>query len=319
MKEKNNQKKNNKEKSKLNIVKNIFIVLSIIGIIAWSAVFALNFTIDKVDEDLSGETDNPITTSKKSIIQFLFCGENEFLTDTIIYAKCDLNTGKIFMMSVPRDTYIDNKYAVGHKINSIYRGTNIIPLVKQVEELLDVNIDYYAVINNKVVREVVDAIGGIEINVPIRMKYDDYTQDLHIDLQPGLQTLNGSQAEQFIRFRKGNDGSGYRMGDLDRLNVQQDFIKKFIETLINPKNLLKLGNLVEIGLKNTDTNVTIREALRYTDDLGKLNMSNIESKTASGTPQYIDGLSYFLMDKTESRKIIKDYFLTNTDESVTTE
>ena len=197
-------------------------------------------------------------------------------------------------MSIPRDTYVTNPYCVGHKINAIYRRVNIEPLIKEVESLLAVKIDYYLVVNNKVVREFVDALGGVEVDVPIRMKYDDYTQNLHIDLKPGIQILDGKKAEQFIRFRENNDGSGYKMGDLQRVEVQQKFIKTMISTIISTKNITKVPNLVNVALKNTVSNLTARESLKYLTDLPNIKKDSIYSCTAAGAADMIDNLSYFL-------------------------
>ncbi len=218
------------------------------------------------------------------------------------------------MMSIPRDTYITSEYYSGHKLNGIYnRGKKIIPLVEKIQELLSVKIDYYLIFDTQIVHELVDAIGGVEIDVPMRMKYDDPTQDLHIDLQPGLQVLNGNQAEMFVRFRHNNDMSvGYAMGDLKRVEVQQEFLKKFIKTVVSPSNITKIPELINIALKNTDTNITIRDALKYVPDAGNINTENIISYTAAGGAEYIDGVSYFLLDKEETKKIIEEEFNSNT-------
>ncbi|MCX8075052.1 MAG: LCP family protein [Clostridia bacterium] len=308
-------KDNNKNKKKniYTAFSKVFIILSILGIFAWSGIFAFNQLIgdepnNSNGNSTEGNTENTTKTEKKKVLNVLFCGENELLTDTIIYAKYNVENGQISMMSVPRDTYVNNPYCIGHKINAIYRGKNIGPLVEQVEDILDVKIDYYVVISNTIVRQIVDAVGGIEVDVPIRMKYDDPTQNLHIDLKPGVQILDGKKAEQFIRFRKNNDGSGYAGGDIQRITVQQGFIKKFIATVLSPKNITNIPNLIEIASKNTDTNVTTREALKYVTDLSKVNTSNIISYTAAGEAKYIDNLSYFVIDEKETQKIIKDEF-----------
>lgn len=189
--------------------------------------------------------------------------KNEELTDTIIYLKYNVETGKIGMMSIPRDTSIVSNPTLSsvYKINYMYQSKGIMSLVNQVENMLDVNIDYYLVFDASMLKEMVDAIGGVEVDVPIRMKYDDGSQDLHIDLQPGKQVLNGEQAEGFVRFRHNNDMTvGYPMGDVQRTEVQQDFIKSFISQVLSAKNISKIPDLINIGLKNTETNITAREA-----------------------------------------------------------
>ncbi len=305
---------NKKQKVKLNkfnIFSRIFIVLTVIGIIAWGGVYAVNYMIGEEEspEVVDGQ-EQQVSITKKDVINAFVCGISEGNTDTMIYIKYEVSTGKLAFMSIPRDTYVTNPYAWGHKLNSIYRSINIEPLVKQVEDLIDVEIDYYLVVDNKLVREVVDVLGGVEINVPFRMKYNDPTQKLYIDLQPGLQVLNGDKAEQFIRFRHNNDMTvGYASGDIGRTKAQQDFIKAFIKEVISPSNIFKIPELIKTVLKNTETNVTVREALRYVTDIPNLKLDSIYSCTAPGTTPYINGLSYFVMNEKEARRIIKEEFI----------
>jgi LCP family protein required for cell wall assembly len=328
---KNKKSKKNKEKSNIyTIFTKIFIVFTIIGILIWGAVYAANYMMGEDEVEITENGEQQITTTKKDVINALICGVSEdvsnvSLTDTMIYVRYEVSTGKLAFMSIPRDTYVTNPYCIGHKLNAIYRGTNIEPLVNQIEDLLDVNIDYYLVVNNKIVREVVDILGGVEIDVPFRMQYTDPTQNLYIDLQPGLQVLDGDKAEQFIRFRHNNNMTvGYASGDIGRTEAQQDFVKAFIKELMSPSNIVKLPELIKTVLKNTETNVTVREALRYVTDIPNLKLDNIYSCTAVGTTPYIDEISYFVMDKEETRRIIKEEFIkpddtteTNTDETNT--
>lgn len=305
-------KKNKKPKK--NIIQKLtifFVVMVVIGIFAWIALYTLNYFMGEQIEITNADgTKSPFTLKKKSIINALICGTNENLTDTMIYIKYEVKTGKMLMVSIPRDTYVDNEYCIGHKLNAIYRGKNVVPLVKEIQDLLDVEIDYYLFFDTNMVHELVDAVGGVEIEVPIRMKYDDPTQNLHIDLQKGVQVLNGEQAEMFVRFRHNNDMTvGYAMGDIDRIKVQQDFIKAFISTVLKPKNILKYPDLIKIALNNTDTNVIAREALKYTTDLAKFSTDNIVSFTAEGEAKYVNGISYFLLDKEATSKKIEEAFL----------
>lgn len=311
--------KNKKRKNAVQKFKIFFMVLSIIGIVIWGALYAVNYTIGEEEEVLSADGTKVENTKKKDVINALVCGINENLTDTMIYVRYDVNSGKIAMMSIPRDTYVTNDYCIGHKLNAIYRGKNVVPLVEEIQDLLDVKIDYYLIFDTEMVHELVDAVGGVEIEVPMRMKYDDPTQDLHIDLQEGLQVLNGKQAEMFVRFRHNNDMTvGYRMGDLDRTKVQQTFIKAFAKTALSATNIPKYPDLIKIALDHTDTNVTVREALKYATDAPKIDVENIVSLTAPGEAKYIDNLSYFLLDEEEASKVIKEQFNTLGEETTDT-
>ena len=155
----------------------------------------------------------------------------------------------------------------------------------------------------------VDEIGGVEVDVAMRMKYDDPTQDLHIDLYPGVQILDGNKAEQYVRFRSNNDYTvGYSMGDLDRTKVQQDFIKRFLKKALSISSLPKVPNLINIALKNTKTNITLREALKYVTCISKIDLENIYSKTLPCIPKYINGLSYVIVDEEAVKEEIESNF-----------
>lgn len=294
-----------KKKSKIKLFKNIIMIFSIVGIFTWCCLYTLNYMIG---DEFIDEKGNLVTTTKKKVINALVCGTNQTLTDTMLYIKYNVETGKIAMMSIPRDTYVVNDYCIGHKLNAIYRGKNAIELVNQIEEFIGEDINYYLFFDSKMLIELVDAIGGVEVNVPMRMKYDDPTQNLHIDLQEGLQVLNGSQAEQFVRFRKNNDGSGYAMGDLQRTKVQQEFIKQFAKKVLTPQNILKINELINVVLDNTDTNVTLREALKYVSDVPKINLEEMYTCTAPNEPKYINNISYVLLDKNKVMQEINENF-----------
>lgn len=314
--------KKNKKKKK-NIYQKLttfFIVIFAIGVVLWTSIYAVNRVIGEDSlATQAGSNDSKVSTKKKSEINALIVGTNQNLTDTMIYVNYNVETGKVAMMSIPRDTYITNEYCVGHKLNSLYRGKNTQAFVEQIEELIGVDIDYYLIFNSKMLIDIVDKVGGVEVDVPVRMKYDDPTQNLHIDLKKGTQVLNGKQAEQFVRYRKGNDGSGYARGDLQRTEVQQQFIKNFISTVLSAKNLTKIPDLINVALDNTDTNITAREALKYSTDVMKIDTSNISSCTAPGEAKYINNISYFVMDKEKTKELVKNKLVDNSSEETTTQ
>lgn len=105
--------------------------------------------------------------------------------------------------------------------------------VLQIEDLLGINIDHYVKIDLDAFRKIVDTVGGVEVDVPQDMDYEDPVQDLYIHLDAGLQTLNGEQAEQLVRFRK------YPTGDEGRIEVQQLFLKALAEKVLSSESILK--------------------------------------------------------------------------------
>lgn len=311
-------KKVKDKKNFIQITTIIVIIITVISIVLWTGIYIINYAVIGEDEVVNqeGKDTNSVSTSKKKIINALVCGKNQELTDTIIYVKYNVETGKVAMMSIPRDTSIVSNPTMSsvYKINYMYQNKGIMTLVNQVENMLDVDIDYYLVFDATMLKEMVDAIGGVEIDVPIRMKYDDGSQDLHIDLQPGKQILNGEQAEGFVRFRHNNDMTvGYPMGDVQRTEVQQEFIKSFISQVISAKNISKIPDLINIALKNTETNMTAREATKYITDVSRIDINGIFSCTAPGSLKDVGDkstswMSFYILDKAEAQNIIKTKF-----------
>lgn len=199
-------------------------------------------------------------------------------TDTIMVGKLDTVKHTLDVVSIPRDTLINANWWV-KKINSAYAAAGggeegIASLRENVRRLLGFDVDCYAIVDLELFVQVVDAMGGVDYDVPIAMDYDIGPV---IHLQPGYQHLNGEQALGLVRFR-----SAYVMGDLGRLEAQHDFLKAVAEQLIdlgNVPNLSKVLKLFETGLK-TDLKTAniaylVRQALMCkSDDINFYTMPN---------------------------------------------
>ena len=182
------------------------------------------------------------------------------LTDTIMVASYNPKTQKATLLSIPRDTFVGtnkNKATSYDKINALYQtktkesDTSPEKTLAAVNKITGLNITYYVVVSNKALVQLVDAIGGVEFDVPIDMDYDDSSQDLYIHLEKGYQKLNGEQAEWLVRFRHNNNGtsypSSYGNNDLGRMKTQREFLKVVAKQLIQLKNITKLGTFIDIN------------------------------------------------------------------------
>jgi polyisoprenyl-teichoic acid--peptidoglycan teichoic acid transferase len=172
----------------------------------------------------------PVTSSDFS--DFLVCGidNTQTLTDVIILVGLNNKSKKIFIMQIPRDTYVGGSVPT-HKYNAVYghhkKGVSGMETLKaQIERDFGVKIKSYAAVTTKGFRKVVDAVGGVNLSVPVSMYYDDPYQNLHIHLKKGMQHLDGAKAEQFVRFRK-----GWLSGDVGRLDAQKLFLAAFAKKL----------------------------------------------------------------------------------------
>lgn len=229
------------------------------------------------------------------------------LTDFILLARYSPKSGKINAMSIPRDTKVIG--SIDGKINSTYaKKRNMQDLVDKVTEITSVSIDNYVLIDTKAVKKMVDAVGGIPMEIPIDMKYDDFEQGLHIDLKKGYQVLDGNKAEQFIRFRKNNDGTGYPLGDVQRIDAQKEFIKSAVSTVLKPSIITKLPELITLGFELIKTDINISDVLEYLDDVKNFNTENLRIETMPGEGKYIDNISYFVQDTKKTAELVEELF-----------
>ncbi|HCC07299.1 MAG TPA: hypothetical protein DEP72_03945 [Clostridiales bacterium] len=306
------------------------IVLPFLLIAGFFTFMHVNALITGEVDLLKGLADNPFgqvfnmigKTQKDRITGAIFGVDKEGVrTDVILVATIDKKSNKIDVISVPRDTRITlaperqtelkglHKYAPSTGVMKITEVHAYAPnnkrneySVKEVERILDVDIDYYVKVDVKAFRKIVDQVGGIKFTVERNLKYRDPVQDLYINLKKGEQTLNGSQAEQLVRFRK------YMNGDLDRIKVQQNFLKAFYEQVFNVKNI---GNLPKIAVtlyQYVDTNFGIGDVPAGINMISKVDASNVTMHVVPGEPKTIKGVSYFIYDKVKTKELIDSIY-----------
>lgn len=212
-------------------------------------------------------------------------------TDTIMAARFDCGAGTLDVVSIPRDTLVNVPWAV-KKVNSVYGNRGAEGLVDTVENLVGFEIDNYVIVNTGVFRGIIDCVGGIWYDVPMYMDYDDPMQDLHIHLGPGYQLLDGDKAEQLVRFRQNNNGTGYPNGDLGRIDAQHAFFREAARQVLSLGNLPQLPEMVRIVLDNTDTDLTAGNIAFYAQEFMKLDAEDIRFQTVPFDEVYIRGGSY---------------------------
>lgn len=249
--------------------------------------------------------------------------------DTIIIASISEKNKKIQLLNFPRDIYIDYSEEIldklkekspalynakgFQKINAAHtvgarieykKGTgrfgdsNFDFLADLIEEVFSITVHDYAYVNTKGFREIVDLFGGVKINVPVRMKYDDPMQNLHIDIEKGLQHLNGEQAEGFVRFRQGYDEKGVfkNYSDQFRKENQNEFLKEFFKQHVNFKNLGKIDELAKLLNKNVLTSINdTKKISSYVSLFGKALTGNYEQESSiveCGDTKKINGVYY---------------------------
>lgn len=224
-------------------------------------------------------------------------------TDTMMLGKANFETGEIGLLSIPRDTRVMVR-GKEDKINHAHAYGGMEMTMRTVRDFLNVDVNYYVKVDYKAVKAIVDAIGGVKLDVPRRMRYSDPTAKppLKIDLQPGVQTLDGQKAHDFLRFRS------YKDGDLGRVQAQQYFMKELMKQTMQPKNLLQLDDLIKTYYDYVDTNIPMSLMLKGGLSANKMDVDNMQTVTIPGKPQTIGGLSYWIYDPFETQKIVNDMF-----------
>ncbi|CAM2844725.1 LCP family protein [Hathewaya histolytica] len=225
-------------------------------------------------------------------------------TDTMILINYNIKNDRLAMISIPRDTYIEIN-GRPKKINQAHAIGGVKTAVSEVEELLDLKIDYYGKIDYSGFRTLIDAMGGVDMEIERNMKYDDEGQDLHIDFKKGTTVhLDGKKAEEFFRWRKNNDGTGFVDGDIGRIRNQHQFMNKVFEKIKSPSIIPRIPSIVNTLPEYVETNMSSTDILAYAMKFARVSKENMYVKTLGGEGKYIKGISYFIYDPKASSEIL---------------
>lgn len=244
-------------------------------------------------------------------------GNSPKRSDTIMLARYNPSENKIYILSIPRDTRITEN-GHGWKINALHREGGTALLIKKLEEMLGVKVDYYAKVDYEGFRNCIDAIGGVDVTIPFNMDYDAYDISIHFN-EGETYHLDGEKAEAFVRWRKNNDGGGYAMGDLGRINTQQQFLLKVFEKMKTPSGIVKIPDLLKTASKYISTDMDPNTILLYMIKLRKMETKNIETLIIPGEPKYINGVSYYIYDKLKDNDYVLKFKDSDDDSQVLSE
>lgn len=251
--------------------------------------------------------------AKSNRLNFLILGMEDIRSDTIILASFCQDSKKLDLIAIPRDTYVHRKgYNDGEKrkINSVHYDHGVDGVKQTVSYILEdipihhhINIDYEGVV------EMVDLVGGVEVDVPFHMKYRDPASKppLDIDIEAGEQVLDGKQSLDFIRYRKGNNRMGYKDGDIDRIKAQQVFLKSFAS-----KAMDNVITIISKGFKYLETDIKILDALAYGRKAIGMSGDDIEFRLLPGKPDFREVnkriYSYYIFNEREIKSMLEEIY-----------
>ena len=276
----------------------VVLVLAIVG--------AIKFIPAENDSDDRADIKSKI--EDKGVVHILLMGvdrraDDVGRSDTLMVATVDMKNNKAALLSVPRDTLAPIEGHKYDKINHAYAYGGQKLTQKTAENLLGVSIDRYVMIDTGAFEKIIDAMGGIDINVEKRMYYEDPWDDnggLVIDLYPGEQHLDGYGAVQYVRYRDGE-------GDIGRISRQQKFMKALLSQVVTPAMLSRLPNIIEKVGSAVETDMSAAEILEFSRIMKNLHDNGLAAKTLPGTPAYFDDVSYWLPDMVALRtELAKD-------------
>jgi LCP family protein required for cell wall assembly len=236
----------------------------------------------------------------KRVNILLLGNTNEGLSDTIIIASFDPDTQQLDLISVPRDTYYERPgYSASFlKLNAVFHEGPMATAEAVHEIVQGIPINYYAVIEYNGIKKIVDAMGGVPMDVKQPMHYTSKGGKLKIDIDPGEQVLDGDHAVQFLRFRY-----GYASGDVGRVEAQQQFLKNAVNKALDSNVAATAKTIID----NVDSDVNLRAMLYVSSKVSGMSERNIKSFVLPGTYDYIGGLSFWLRKPDDEIKAMLRY------------
>lgn len=191
---------------------------------------------------------------------------NEKRADTILVVSFENETGKVRIINIPRDTWVSLlNHGVSTKLKNVYAMGGAPLMVRQVSSLLGVSIHQYITLDMKTFADLIDALGGIDIYVEGNMVYEDPAADLSIHIRQGYQHLDGTLAQQYLRYRSSE------LGDVGRVQRQQKFVKALYQKLLQFETIPKLPAIAEIFKQRVDTSAEIFDSVHLANVLRSMN------------------------------------------------
>lgn len=264
-------------------------------------------TVDDVsseEDDAEAQALAAHTARKDNFYTILVSGvdDGNGNSDTNILVAIDAENDYIYGVSIPRDTKAvwDGK---SHKINSAFGSGGMEKLAEVISQQLGIPVDYTVLVDLQGFEALVDAIGGVDFEVPINMNYDDPIQGLHIHFSAGMQHLDGEDAMKVVRFRHNNDGTGYGSEDIGRMQTQQDFLKAVAQQTLQLSNVDKVGEFAKIFQNYVETDLSLGNLAWLGKEAISIGGDNISFSTLPGEWKS----PYIYLDQEAVLTLVNDY------------
>ncbi|HQL37069.1 MAG TPA: LCP family protein [Bacillota bacterium] len=281
----------------------IAVVIAVLLVAAAIYGFTYNF-LNKISVE-EGAEGYPVPEKRVNVVVM---GVANGLADTIMLASFNPEDGALDVLSIPRDTYIErkgHKTSANNKINSSYGRGGADNVVKSVASLTGMDVHYFVEVDYEAVKELVDAMGGIKVTVPMDMNYDDPVDGLHIHFKEGDAVSKGEDLLKLLRYRKNNKGGGYKDGDLGRVKMQQEIVRLGIEKVMRGNIVTNFLKLQEPIKKYVKTNMSPKQMMYYITKAKKIKKENISIQTIPGRADTINKLSFYVVNRDKMDEMLK--------------
>ena len=280
----------------------LFMIFIFLAAAAAGAFFAQSSLLDRRKDDRNDEL---LVARDKAT--FMIMGVDERSddvgrSDTLMVVTIDPAKNEAALLSIPRDTRVAIPRRGYDKINAAYAYGGEELTQATVEDFLGIRIDHYIIINTHAFQKIVDAIGGIDIDVEKRMYYEDPWDDdggLIIDLRPGMQHMDGKTAVTYVRYRD-------EEGDIGRVRRQQKFMKACVDAVTTPAIIPRLPGIISGVLDSVRTDLSLRQILEFLGTLKEAQVHGLKTEMVPGRPLYINEVSYWIPDMSELRRGMAD-------------
>lgn len=308
---------NGDKKNKSSYVKYILILVVVFILSGMVGAFFANALVDNKPDYNEDDKKGMLVANDKATVMIMGVDERADdvgRSDTLMIATLDPDKNQAALLSVPRDTRVKIKGHGFDKINAAYAYGGRKLTQETIESLLNTHIDHYIKINVHGFTKIIDALGGIDIDVEKRMYYEDPWDDdggLYIDLQPGMQHMDGKTAITYVRYRD-------EEGDIGRIKRQQNFMKAVMDKLVSPTIIPKLPAIVSAVSDSVETDMSVSEILSFLGTLQDAKDNGLKSEMLPGKSVYIEGISYWVPDISKTRQILANTLGIKINQSITT-
>lgn len=308
---------NGDKKNKSSYVKYILILVVVFILSGMVGAFFANALVDNKPDYNEDDKKGMLVANDKATVMIMGVDERADdvgRSDTLMIATLDPDKNQAALLSVPRDTRVKIKGHGFDKINAAYAYGGRKLTQETIGSLLNTHIDHYIKINVHGFTKIIDALGGIDIDVEKRMYYEDPWDDdggLYIDLQPGMQHMDGKTAITYVRYRD-------EEGDIGRIKRQQNFMKAVMDKLVSPTIIPKLPAIVSAVSDSVETDMSVSEILSFLGTLQDAKDNGLKSEMLPGKPVYIEGISYWVPDISKTRQILANTLGIKINQSITT-